>query len=347
MAGWFIRRALRRTLSQIRYVTPVDPRRARGRVGAVYRQAERDFGLIAPPLALHSPAPAVLTASWAMLRESLVADGAADRAAKEIVAAGVSEANACPYCVEVHGATLWGLTGTADASAVAAGTPDEVTDPSTRAMLAWAGGTGGWPAGRSDAEAAELMGVAVTFHYLNRMVSVFLGDSPLPPTVPATVRGRARRVLGAIMGRSASGGRPGDSLELFDGPADTAPEWTAGNSAIAAAFGHAAAALDAAPSVPDPVRALVTEQLDEWDGEPVGISRGWVEDAVATLPAADRAAGRLALLTAKAAYQVDEDVVTGFRRTDPSDAALVELTSWAAHTAARRTGDRIWRAPVS
>jgi AhpD family alkylhydroperoxidase len=340
MAGWLVRTALRRTLSQIRYVTPVDPRRASGRVGDVYRQAERDFGLLAPPLALHSPAPGALTASWAMLRESLVADGAVERPAKELVAAAVSAANSCPYCVEVHGATLWGLTRNSDAEAVAAGTPAEVTDPAARAMLAWAGGTGPWPAGRPEAEAAELMGVAVTFHYLNRMVSVFLGESPLPPTVPAGARGRARRVLGAIMGRAARGGRPGDALRLFDGPADTAPEWAAGNATIAAAFGHAAAALDA-PSVPDPVREMVAGQLAAWDGEPVGLSRSWVEDAVATLPAADRDAGRLAVLTAKAAYQVDEDVVAAFRRTDPSDAALVELTSWAAHAAARHAGDRI------
>lgn len=346
MAGLLVRTALRRTLSQIRHVTPVHPRQARGLVADVYRQAERDFGLLAPPLALHSPAPANLAASWAMLRESMVADGVVDRSDKEIVAAAVSQANSCPYCVEVHGATLWGLTRNADADAVAAGTPDAVRDPATRALQAWAVG-GPWPAGRPVAHSAELTGVAVSFHYLNRMVSVFLGDSPLPLSVPATARGRARHVLGAIMGRSARGGRPGEALALFDGPAGPEPAWAAGSPTIARAFGHAAAAIGAGASVPESVRALVTAELAAWDGAPVGLSRRWVEDAVAGLSVADQAAGRLALLTAKAAYQVDDDVVATYQRTRPSDAtldaALVELTSWAALTAASQAGDRAWQ----
>jgi AhpD family alkylhydroperoxidase len=343
MAGLLVRTALRRTLSQIRHVTPIHPRHARGLVADVYRQAERDFGLVAPPLALHSPAPATLAASWAMLRESMVADGVVDRPAKEVVAAAVSQANSCPYCVEVHGATLWGLTRNADADAVAAGTPSAVRDPAIRELQAWAHG-GPWPAGRPVTHAAELIGVAVSFHYLNRMVNVFLGDSPLPPSVPAAARGRARRVLGAIMGRSARGGRPGESLALFDGPAGPEPTWTAGNPTIARAFGHAAAAIGAeTSSVPESVRALVTSELAAWDGAPAGLSRGWVQEAVAGLPVADQAAGRLALLTAKAAYQVDDSVVDAYLRTRPADAALIELTSWAALTAASHAGDRAWQ----
>ncbi len=342
MAGWLVRTALRTTLSQVRYVTPVHPRRASGLVTAVYQQAERDFGLLAPPLALHSPAPAVLAASWAMLRESLIVDGHSDRAARETVAAAVSAGNACPYCVEVHGATLWGLTRSADAGSMADGALDEVTDPDTRALLSWAGGTGPWPAARPAAQAAELIGVAVTFHYLNRMVSVFLGESPLPPTVPAAARVRARRVLGAIMGRSARGARPGAALSLLDGAPGPEPEWAEGNATLARAFGLADAAVGAA-RIPSSVRSLVTAELSTWDGSPAGFGGDWIEDAVAPLPSADRAAARLALLTAKAPYRVDENVVAEFRRAQPADSALVELTAWAALTAARHRGDSIWQ----
>ncbi len=71
------------------------------------------------------------------------------------------------------------------------------------------------------------------------------------------------------------------------------------------------------------------------------------------LPAADQAAGRLALLTALASGQVDRSVVRRFRAsrpggtapgnkapggTAPGDTALVELTAWASFAAARRVG---------
>ncbi|MFC7110765.1 hypothetical protein ACFQQB_66485 [Nonomuraea rubra] len=69
---------------------------------------------------------------------------------------------------------------------------------------------------RSAAPEAELIAVAVTFHYLNRMVAVFLGDSPLPPEVPARARGPALRAFGRLMRPAARRTPPaGASLPLL------------------------------------------------------------------------------------------------------------------------------------
>src|SRR5438094_461542 len=67
MAAGVVRVALRRTLRDVKYVEAVRPRRARGLVRDVYRQVERDFGMLAPPIALHSPAPAVREKAKAVL----------------------------------------------------------------------------------------------------------------------------------------------------------------------------------------------------------------------------------------------------------------------------------------
>ncbi|MEO7262451.1 MAG: carboxymuconolactone decarboxylase family protein, partial [Jatrophihabitantaceae bacterium] len=107
-------------------------------VTRVYRQAERDFGMLAPPVALHSPAPGPLAASWMMLRESLLADGLVSRGAKEAVAAAVSLGNACPYCIAVHSATLSGLLGSPTAAAVSSDNIDSIADPEVRAIAQWA-----------------------------------------------------------------------------------------------------------------------------------------------------------------------------------------------------------------
>lgn len=338
--GTLIRLALRRTLRQIRHLSPVRPGRGQDLVARVHRQVERDFGLLAPPIALHTASPGALAGSWAMLRESLVARGEVDRAVKEVVAAGVSEGNRCPYCVDVHSATLGGLLG----GDVAESGLDGLADPALLALGEWArtGGAEGSTAPFAAGQAAELVGVAVTFHYLNRMVNVFLGDSPLPPSVPEGARGRARRVLGRVMRVDAARSHaPGDALDLLppaEAPAELA--WARGNDVVHEAFARAYAAIDAAGerSVPERVRALVTAELDAWDGRPVGPSRAWALERVAGLPAEERPAGLLALLTAMAAYQVDDEAVTACRRVLPGDRELVELTSWAALAAARRLG---------
>ncbi|MGW3233719.1 carboxymuconolactone decarboxylase family protein [Kitasatospora sp. NPDC001095] len=335
----FLRPALRRSMAQVHRVAPVRPADAGKEVAGVFAEVEREFGMLAPPIGLHAASPAVLAASWVMLRETLVAGGRVDRATKEAVAAAVSAANSCPYCVEVHGTTLAALLPGVSAPGSARAAVEASAD--------WfrADRDQGAPPPFSAQAVPELVGVAVTFHYLNRMVNLFLAPSPLPTGLPAAARTAARAVLGRLMRRSARVAPPaGTSLDLL--PSAPLPQdlrWAAGTPSVAGAFARAAAAIDAAGarSVPDGVRALLADRLADWDGRPPGISRGWVEDAVAALPGDERPAGRLALLTAEASYQVDDGLVAEFRRGRPGDATLIELTSWAALTAARELGARL------
>jgi alkylhydroperoxidase family enzyme len=326
---------LRRSLAQIRYVSPVMPGTASGVVATVYAQAEKDFGMVAPPVAMHSPSPSALVASWAMLRETLLATGQADRVEKEVVAAAVSAANACPYCVAIHTAAAQELVPGLDAAGI---TSANLASPLLKEISSWARSSGL----REDVHSAppgnvaELAGVAVTFQYLNRMVTIFLPESPLPPMTP-------KAIGGWVMGMLASGMTsphpvPGASLDLLpDGPLPDEFSWAAGDARIAAALSGAAAAFEQGASevVTPAVRELVTARLGSWDGRPQGPNRAWADEAVAEVDAADRPAARLAILTALAPYQVTKADVTAF---GSSDAALIALTSWASMAAARTAG---------
>lgn len=344
MTGTVMRTALRKSLAQIQHVRPVPPGAADGLVAEVYRQGEAEFGMIAPPMALHSPAPSVLAASWLMLRETLLVSGLVSRARREAVAAAVSLGNACPYCVEVHGTTLRGLGSRTDAEAILADRIDTVTDPDLRAIAAWARTSGvrdtATAAPVAGEQVPELLGVATVFQYLNRMVHVFLGDSPLPPGTPDAAKGVARWVLARVMRPSALVGRvPGASLDLLPAAAPHADfAWAAPTPHVAEAFARAGAAIEtqARDAVPEPVRALVLDHLATWSGRPSGPSRAWVHDAVSGLSERDRPAGRLALLTAVSSYQVDGGLLDDVRTQGADDAALVTLTSWSSLAAARR-----------
>ncbi|GAA3000576.1 carboxymuconolactone decarboxylase family protein [Actinokineospora diospyrosa] len=331
-----MRKALRKSLNQVRYLTPVPPAQARGLVAEVYAGLERDFGMLAPPIALHSPAPEVLAASWAMLRETLVSAGAVDRAAKEAVAMAVSQANACPYCVDVH------------VSALGAHSRLARTEADHAVLLAavdWArAGTAedtarGHPGAVGQGWAAEMIGTAVTFHYLNRMVNLFLPESPVPTGLPSSARVTALRLLGLFtLADTRAGREPAELLADAALPRDLA--WARGSAAVATAFARAAAAIEVGGlrSVPASVRELVRARLDRWHGEPPGPSRAWASDAVAAVPEPDRAAGEFALVAALASYQVDDALVERVRDTGADDRALVEVAAWASLSAARRAG---------
>lgn len=336
MSGTLLANGVRRTIGQIRYVTPVMPGSADGLVARVYAQAERDFGLVAPPLALHSPAPPALAAVWLMLRETLLADGSAARERKETVAAAVSAANACPYCVAVHSAAIGGLVSGGVPAEIAAGRAERISDPVLREVAVWAGATGTRDASRQlpHRDFAELAGVAVTFHYLNRMVTVFLPESPLPPLTPKPMGGWVMGMLASAM--LAPRPVPGVSLDLLaEAPLPGEFAWAADTPHVAGALARAAAAIDEAgqAAVPGLVRELVRDRLHGWDGQPPGMGRAWADAATAGLAGADRAAGRLALLAAFSPHQVTKaDVAEAGHQ---GDQALVALMSWASMAAAR------------
>jgi len=327
-------------LTQIRYVSAVRRGRASGLVSQVYRQMEGDFGVLAPPVALHAAAPEMLAAAWLVLRETLIVPGLASRAAKEAVATAVSAGNACPYCAMIHNSALTVLgPGRRDQPAT--------NDPELDVVVEWVMSVDnpGKPVDpQFPAEQfADLAGVAVLLHYLNRMVNVFLRDVPLPPGVPEFTLPPVLWILGRQMAAAARQAHvPGAALGLLpaaDLPADLS--WAAGNDTVAQAYARACAVIDdaGARALPANIRALVSDNLARWHGGPRGISRVWVEELIAPLPADQRPVARLALLVAFASYQVDPAVIERCRQVGTSDRTLVELSSWAAMAAARRVGN--------
>jgi AhpD family alkylhydroperoxidase len=351
VASWLVRGTRRNTPRQVRHVMVVPPAAAGGLVARVYAQMERDFGVHAPPVSLHSPAPASMAAAWLMLRESLVATGRVPRAGKEAVAVAVSRANSCPYCVEVHSAALAGLEGTASLQGTASGPPGSRGPHRVAGWAGWNGRAGdiaGTAAPAPAAHAAELIGTAVTFHYLNRMANVFLIDSPIPTALPPIARRMVSRLAAAalrpVVSRPVA---PGSSVDLLPASPETGDlPWAAGSTTIADAFARATAALHAAgrDAVPEPARDLVTAVVADWDGQPPPVSAAWARDVVTALPAAQRPVGRLTLLAAMASYQVDDAVVAEVRQRRPDDRYLVQAVSWASMVAAEAVGKRIWRA---
>ncbi|WP_234009396.1 MULTISPECIES: carboxymuconolactone decarboxylase family protein [unclassified Streptomyces] len=310
----------------------------------MHEETERDFGMLAPPVALHTPSPPLLAATWIMLRETLLATGQMTRGDKEAIASAVSQANSCPYCVQVHGTALHALLPGPDSAALAGGAADSVADPRLRALARWAA-TGRGPAPLDPGHLPEAIGTAATFHYLNRMVNIFLGPPPIPADAPAAVRRVATLLMGRTLRQHALRHQePGRSLDLLpSAPLPPDLHWARRTPTVAGAFARAAAAIDApaTPALTPSIRALLHERLAVWDGTPPGLATTWLDTALAELSPQDRPAGRLVLLTAFASYRVAEPAVLPFLRLGRTPDDLLALTSWAAFTTARHAATRL------
>jgi AhpD family alkylhydroperoxidase len=329
----------------IRYINPVSYEQATGLTGSLYAQMQADF-LPVPPFTLHSPLPSVMAGVWSILRETTQA-GSVERGLKEAVAATVSKMNECPYCVDVHTSMLHATSEHDAAQAILHGHFDQIQDARIRGVVEWlqvhrtANPSHPLPPPFTESEAPEIIGTVVAFHYINRMVNIFLGETFLP--LPSALKGFAGRVFGVTAGKRLiqRSVEPGLSLKFI--PQAQLPDdlsWAASNPSVASAFaGFAQVVEEAGESVlPLAVRTLVRERVQTWNGEPMGLSRRWVDEAVSELNQEYRATARLTLLTALASYQVDSKTVENFQAQDADDAHLLAATAWASLTAARRVG---------
>ncbi|GAA1359670.1 carboxymuconolactone decarboxylase family protein [Streptomyces beijiangensis] len=314
-----------------RYTSPAPPKSATGTVADAYAQMRSDFGIDNPAtFVVLSDAPTILTAAWALMRESLLV-GATSRTEKELVAAGVSLANRCPFCIDAHTVLLHATGDHRLAETV--GRDDVPADPYQARLLAWGKDVRTpkpFPAARTPA----YLGTALAFHFINRIVSSLVTENMLPGNVQRfrVVRSLAGRTVAGAVRRELS---PGDSLALLD---DTLvddvlvaePSWAAGTPVGTAYAALLTAACAGAGLLSEDDQELVSKTVAAWDGshpEPTG---GWLPDR------SERPGARLALLAALAPYRITDEDVAAWRRPEHRDHCLVHLIAYGAITAVAR-----------
>jgi len=303
---------------------------------AVFRQMRRDF-FVASPFVLHASVPELLAGAWALVRETLFT-GDAPRGSKEIVAWAVSGANQCPFCVGAHNA------------AVAAANVEDPARQDWAAATSTAGDARLFPT-PFQTHIEEYFGMVVAFHYLNRMVSVFLDDKMMP--TPDVMNGMSNAMAKIMMGGMIKKGErnaPGAALEVlptFDESLAWRPKWAQGNPAIASAIAGWSALVEGAARtyLDGVVLDALSGVVSGWMGGEVTPDVEWIASVRPAVPAAHREAIELAMLTVMAPFAVDDDRVTRVLDSGYSSEQALVLVAWAAQRAARRVAE--WTARPS
>ena len=330
----------------IRYIQSLPRASAESLSDKVLRQVRREFGAEVEPFTLHLPVPELLAGVWMACRETLLA-GSGRRDAKEVVAASVSALNRCPFCVDAHSIMLLESSGHDYSYLITGGKTALIDDPFLRETAAWASATRtpGSPIllkpPFSPEETPSFIGTALLFHYINRMVTILLGPSPLPFTSGLPKKVSMRMAAWFFSGAIRLPKVPGTSLDLL--PEAPLPEelfWARPSAPVAGAFARFSGAVECAGAMAlsDEVRKTVNNVVEKWNGSDPGLDNGWCEEAISSLEVKDKPAGRLALLAALAPYRVNESTVHSFSADSPGDDRLISALAWSSFTAARRIG---------
>jgi len=329
--------------NSIRFLKIHKPSKAQGKLHKIYNQINKDAILVAP-FTLHASEPNLVAAVWSANRETMFY-GIVPRSYKEAIASEVARINECPFCVSVHTLVMQASGEEKASDTILHQTKNNIANEQLRDIIAWSTSTR-----TPDAEilknppftveeAPEIIGSALTFHYLTRMVNIFI-EGDLMPNM-GIVNGIIRKGISQFMLKSLVEREliPGDSLQFL--PDALLPKefnWAKDHPHISQTFAGINAIMNQhiEQTVSSTIIDLVQSHYDKWQGEDTGISRKWIKDATEGLSESEAIATSLMLLAGFAPYQISESDIETFRQYYPDDKQLLAVTAWGAWATVRR-----------
>lgn len=339
------------SVKTMRYLESVPRHKAHGKVAEVYDQIAEDF-FVNGSLTSRSRVPDLFAAIWTGGRETVLVTDQLDRTTKEALTATLSSINDCPYCGDMMVSLVHAGDRHEDAARILDETEENIADPLLRERLLWvrAVATPGAAPPTSTPfnrlQLPEAIGSLMALSDINRFSHIVMDGSPVnAPFGLQAAKALALRLFGAeLRATHIHPLEPGRSLPLL--PEAELPDdmqWARPNPRIASAVSRWAAAVERESEkvVPERTRQLVHDSLKQWQGEPMPISRNWVEQEVDGLEGNERAIARLALVVAKASYQTDDKLVADVIEHNPEQQQFLRILAWSSFTAARYVAARI------
>jgi len=334
------------SVKTMRFVRAVPAGQAEGLTKEVYDMIREDF-FKNGSLTSRSKVPELMAAIWTGGREAMLVEDKVDRTTKDAISAVLSQINDCPYCEDmlvslVHAGGKHEAAGDIfEQNALSA------TDIDLRECLEWVRaiatpGDNDIPPNPFTADQLpEVFGTLMGMSDINRFSHVVMEDSPIDaPYGLRAIKAFALRLFGSeleVTRRVAL--EPGRALPLL--PPAALPkdmEWARPNPRVADALARWTAAVErnAEGVISKAVRRTVESALRDWNGEQMPISRSWIDAEVTELQGADRDIAKLAIVLAKAPYQVDESMAQAVLGDDRDEERFIRILAWASFTGARR-----------
>ncbi len=327
------------------YINSIKPSQATGTVKEVYGQLKSEMGDVVEPISLHALTPDLLKGIWGILRETVVVEDKVKRTVKEAVGAAVSASNDCPYCVDAHTIMILGLKDKVVANAILKKKPDIIPDESTRKIVDWSFETRNFDSEIiknppfSKEKAPEIIGTAVFFHYLNRMVTIFLGPTILPMNVSflkGVMKAMAAKMFSGVLQKEKKPGEvKGDMVVSPDFP------WSTNSSRISYMFSYFQHVLGSfsEKNIPEEVQAFMKVQIENWNGEDMPNSNEKLDLIMSNLSEENHLMAKMLYLTAFSPHRLRHHHFEDFKLSyAASDDYLLSMLAWSSFSIATKIG---------
>lgn len=332
------------------YISAIKPSKATDTVKEVYDQLKTEMGDVVEPISLHALLPDLLLGIWGILRETVVVEDHVKRSVKEAVGAAVSSVNDCPYCVDAHTIMILGLKDKVVANAIVKKDPNLITDDSVKEIVRWSFSSKDFDSSLvldppfSREMAPEIIGTAVFFHYLNRMVTIFLGPTILPMNVSflkGVMKSMAAKMFSGVLSEDK---KPG---EIMNGMANS-PDffWAISNARVAYTFSYFQKTLEstAEKNIPVEVRNFLCDQIEEWNGADLELNDQKLASLTAHFSKENRLLASMLYLTAFSPHKIRHYHFEEFKATNiGDDAFILSALAWASFSTATRIGKQLGR----
>ena len=334
------------SVKTMRYVDAVPTRRAEGLTKQVYDMIREDF-FKNGSLTSRSKVPNLMAAIWTAGREAMLVEDRVDRTTKDAICAVLSQANDCPYCEDMLVSLVHAGGRHEAAKDIFAQNDLLAADFEMRKRLEWVraisapGADGLPPPPFTTEQLPEVLGTLMAMSDINRFSHVVMEDSPVnAPFGARAIKAAALRFFGdELRATRRIPLQPGRALAFL--PPAPLPEdmfWAKPNPRVADALARYAAAVEreTAEVISPEVKSVVHASLQQWHGEQMPISRAWVDAEVVGLCDGDEAIAKLAIVLAKAPYQVDETMVEAVIGNDADQQRLIRILAWSSFVGGRR-----------
>lgn len=320
----------------IKFLTPIKYSDSTGDIRRIYDEISYDY-VLGAPFTLHASNPKIMAGMWSLVRESLIVNGKVNRITKEAIAGGVSISNQCPYCHEAHIKMSGGKIGKEHAT-----------------LFEWSKShyTGNSLIQNPPftiIESPEIIGTALAFHYVNRMVSVFVTEYPLPlprflhwlkPIISSFFKMTAGVNITGVMAI------PGISLErLAPIPVSKEFSWAESNPHIKNSFSGFDELINRIGKevIPLRVKTTLSNYMAEWTGENQGFGNKWIDDVTKDLEHSEKIIAQFLLRIATEPYKITEAHINEIKKVGLGDSELIAIASWGSWQATKKIGERIGR----
>ena len=334
----------------VRYIKTLGLKDATGYIKKINEQITRDFGL-AGPLTLSTPSKRVHAVRWVVARESFIVETHVKRVLKEIVATSIAQINKCPYCEDAHSTSITSTGNKYISEIITSGDWQTIKNPKIKQLVKWSLNTRNPNAEIiknppfSKQEASEIIGTALVFHSTNRLVNIFLEDSPLPSFLgkglmkKVALNFASKTLFKSMVEKQTVAGEGLQFIKDYKIPLKL--DWSKENLPYSKALTAEKMVLNQIENdlIPKEVSMLFKEKINNWQGEEMPMGRSWLHEIINKINLDEKPVANIVFLAAFAPYSITKSDIEAFRDIYNSDTELVEVCFWAIQNLTNRIGE--------